>query len=111
MILPRFPTGYMIIINAVFLQSLDEDGNYANGIQVPDRIHELAAGISINFGQKYEVFPEDFQFRKLIAAGRNEGIWGGTRAIRHPLYALDTLYQGLGLSSEIDARTMISIDS
>lgn len=108
----RFGTPFETAINiTVFLQSLDEDGDFSNGIQIPERIATLATGISINFIQKYEEFPDDFQFRKLVAEGRSEGLWGGTRAIRHPLDALDTLYEGLGISSGIDARAMTEIDS
>ncbi len=86
---------------ALFLQSLDSDGDFSNGILIPTQIRTLALGMSVDFEQDMWVFREDFQFRKLMAAGRNAGLWGGTRAIRSPLYALDTLYAGLGITPEI----------
>lgn len=95
---------------AVFLQTLDEDGNLINGIQIPDQMHTLASGVSIDFDQKWRNFPEDFSFRKLIADGRAAGLWGGSRAIRNPAYALDSLYEGLGITPEIYARRMSEDD-
>ncbi len=96
---------------AVFLQTLDEDGDADNGQQIPAAIHTLAAGITLNFAQGYEAFYADMTFRKLMAAGRAAGLWKGARAIRDPLLALDTLYSGLGLTPMIDAIATFEIDT
>jgi hypothetical protein len=88
---------------AVFLQTLDNDGDPSNGIQIPAQMHTLAAGASINFHQQWNDFPRDFSFRKLLAQGRSAGLWGGTRPVRNPAYALDSLYAGLGLTPAIYA--------
>jgi hypothetical protein len=86
---------------AVFLQTLDEDGVYSNGIRIPLRMHSLASGAEIDFTQKMSDFPNDFKFRQLVASGRSAGLWGGTRAIRKAGYALNTLYEGLGITADI----------
>lgn len=96
---------------AVFLQTLDEDGNPSNGIRIPAQMHALAAGAGIDFRQDWWAFPRDFPFRKLLAAGRTAGLWGGTRPIRNPAFALDSLYAGLGLTPAIYASSAYDIDS
>ncbi len=88
---------------AVFLQTLDEDGDPANGQQIPAAMHALATGTTINFKQEYRKFHSNIAFRKLVATGRAAGLWGGSRAIRDPLIALDSLYSGLGLMPAIEA--------
>lgn len=88
---------------AAFLQTIDEDGDPGNGQQIPAEIHALAAGGNINFMQDYLFFDYDVPFRKLVAAGRNAGLWNGFRAIKDSLSALDALYSGLGLTPAIDA--------
>ncbi len=88
---------------AVFLHTLDEDGDPGNGIEIPAAMHTLAANRSLDFDQPYNDFQNDFPFRKLMGDARAEGLWGGSRAIRNPFLALDSLYAGLGLTPAIDA--------
>lgn len=64
---------------AAFLQTIDQDGNPTNGIQIPNQMHTLAAGATIDFNQSWNTFPWDFSLRKLVAAGRGAGLWGGIR--------------------------------
>lgn len=98
----QVPVPFDKVINlAVFLTTLDADGDVANGIQIPDRMQDLTAGIDLDFDQPYEDFIEDFDFRRLMAAGNSAGLWGGGRAINSPKYALDDLYGALGLTPTI----------
>jgi len=96
---------------AVFLQTLDDDGDLSNGIQIPAMIHQLAAGVSIDFNQNSWEFSDDISFRKLIADGRNAGLWGGSRALQKPANALDVLYAGLGIAPMIYAQSLLEVDS
>ena len=96
---------------AVFLQTLDEDGDLTNGIQIPDQMHTLASGASIDFDQPWHAFAYDFSFRELLADGRAAGLWGGNREICYPPYALDALYEGLGITPDIYAMTMQENDN
>lgn len=84
---------------AIFLQTLDEDGDPDNGITISEKIRELAETSLLDLNQKSLSFSQDFSLRKLISAGRDAGLWGGTRAIQSAGYALDSLYLSLGLSS------------
>ncbi|NNF98043.1 MAG: hypothetical protein HKM93_01570 [Desulfobacteraceae bacterium] len=105
------PTLYNRVVNiAVFLQTLDEDGDAANGIVIPTGMHTLSTGVTLDFGQFFYEFTDDINFRRLLAAGRSDGLWGGTRAIRNPFYAIDALYAGLGLTPSIAAVSQIKYD-
>ena len=95
---------------AVFLQTLDADDNINDLIQIPVEMHVLAAGMSLDFNQRRRDFRKDYFFRKLLASGRSAGLWGGSRAIRNTSYALDALYGGLGLTSDIKAVSTIKIN-
>ena len=86
---------------AVFLQTLDENDTLDDGIQIPDALHGLAEGMTVNFSQRWERFRWDSQFRSLLDAGLNAGLWSGTRSIVKVDHALDLLYAGLGLTPNI----------
>jgi hypothetical protein len=96
---------------AVFLQTLDEDGDSNTGITIPAQMHTLATGASLDFHQHMLRFPDNFSLRKLMAAGRAAGVWGGTREIRDTYYALDALYAGMGLTPSIEAPGVRSVDN
>ena len=92
---------------AVFLQTLDEDGDPANGIQIPAAMHGIAAAASLSFHRKWYDFFEASRFRLLLGRARSQGVWGGVRAIRKPPQAMSALYAGLGLSPTTCGTTVI----
>lgn len=97
---------------AVFLQTVDADANADNGIQIPDAVHGLATGARLDFAQQMATFYQSPGLRTFVAAGRTAGVWSGnTRAIKHPMRALDTLYAGLGLTPVILSNTQIDFDT
>ena len=83
----------------------------ANGIQIPARMHTLAAGAAIDFNQICLLFREDYALRQLMAAGRGAGLWNGSRPIRHTAYALEGLYAGLGLTPALFAPSLRESDA
>ena len=95
---------------AVFLYTLDDDGDASNGVQVPAQMHTLATGVSLDFNQSRQDFPQDFPLRQLLAAGRSAGLWGGARPVRNPALALDALYTSLGLIPQIWAFSQSDTD-
>lgn len=90
---------------AVFLQTVDDDGDFANGIQIPAALDGLAAGKSIDFRQTFGRFQTDANVQSLLAAGRGAGLWGGARTLKDPFLALDALYSGLGITPAIQRIT------
>ena len=53
---------------ARFLQTLDEDGDLSNGIQIPEGAADAAAGRSIDFNQTPEAFEGDANVQAVLAA-------------------------------------------
>jgi len=102
---------------AVFLQAIDDDGDPSNGIRVPPEVHNLATGMSLDFHRKAaenereRLFTDQFAFRKLLADGGAAGLWGGSRTACNPAYAMDALYQGLGLTLQMQAEDMTDLDN
>ncbi len=52
---------------ARFLQTIDDDGNPSNGIQIPAELSNLAKGKSINFSQSESSFANDGKVQVLVS--------------------------------------------
>ena len=96
---------------ATFLQTVDSDGDPANGIQVPAAMDGLTTGKSIDFRQTFSRFKVDAGVQALIAAGRSAGVWSGSRTLKDPFLALDALYSGLGISPAIKSISSTAFDT
>lgn len=113
----RTPITFEIAVNlAQFLQTIDIDDNPDNGITISRELHNFAQGKTIDWKNipisrelpvSYEVFSNSSYntyyspLLRFIGQARQAGLWGGSRAIREPLLALDTLYKGMGLTPQI----------
>lgn len=102
---------------SLFLQTLDIDGNAANGIDIPKAINQVAAATPIDFtlttpnfllyksyyssNNNQSTFQMSPQLKTFIGSCRSAGIWGGTKAIKQAVLAANTLYQGLGISPSV----------
>jgi hypothetical protein len=96
---------------AVFLQTLDADGNPANGIEIPAQIRTMTSGLMLDFKQQRSKFSSTFALRKLVGSGRTAGLWGGVNAIRTPTLAIKAMYATLGVTPVLDLVTKVeSID-
>jgi hypothetical protein len=96
---------------AVFLQTLDADGNPANGIEIPTQIRTMTSGLTLDFKQKGNNFASTFALRKLVGSGRTAGLWGGVNAIRTPTLAIKAMYATLGITPVLNLLTKVeSID-
>jgi hypothetical protein len=87
---------------AIFLQTLDADGDPANGIEIPAQIRALASGSTLDFKLARDKFSRSLPLRKLVGAGRTAGLWGGVNAIRTPTRAIKALYASLGMTPVVD---------
>ncbi|EIJ33061.1 hypothetical protein Thini_0408 [Thiothrix nivea DSM 5205] len=106
------PTPLGVVANiAQFLQTVDEDANPDNGIAIPPALHDVATGQALDFSKipvrpGYSGYWLEWDNRysplyRFIGLARLAGLWGGVRVVRDPLYALDSLYAGLGLVPDI----------
>ena len=96
---------------AVFLYTIDADMQADNGVQIPADLHDLTVGLEIDFSSKLlDFIYDEFAFKKLLADGRAQGLWGGSRAICNPNIAMDNLYAALELTPDVWAWTSYEID-
>lgn len=96
---------------SVFLQTVDEDGDVTNGIQIPAKLSAIAAGKTINFKQNYGVFQKDFNFRQLMGDARTAGVWGGARAIKLTYRAVNDLYRGQKLMAVLYNKSTMQMET
>lgn len=92
----------------VLLHTLDDDGDASNGIVIDAQLHTVAATSGVHFDHKRAKFSEDYALRVLMADARAAGLWGGSRAIRNRAYAMDDLYDALGVVPVIYATDVAS---
>lgn len=108
---PAMPSSMNYVINlAVFLQTIDADGDPQNNIKIPTELHNIASGLSLDFKQHYLTFQADFPLHEFMADARANGLWGGARPVRNPGYALDTLYADLQITPEIRVPYIVEND-
>jgi len=86
---------------ASFLQTIDQDGDAKNGIEIPKALEVLTKDVYLDFNASPHTFSHSFALRKLMAEGRKHGVWEADRHIVNPYVALDTLYVSLNLKPEI----------
>jgi hypothetical protein len=93
---------------AVFLQTLDADGDPSNGIVIPTEIRTLTSGLTLDFKLKSNRFSGTLALRKLVGAGQSANLWGGVRAIRTTFNAIKSMYTSLGISPPLSYRSSSS---
>ena len=91
-----------VISTAVLLQSLDRDGDLANGIEVTPEVAALFDGVSLDLSRPWVEIPNQFWLNHAIAQANVRGFFSGVHGVVNPARALQQLYTTLG----IDARTM-----
>lgn len=97
---------------SVFLQTLDEDSDHSNGIQISELTHTHGSRLTVNFDRLYfEFLARSYTFRQLLSRGKSGGLWVGSREVINPAIALDRLYESLGLSPNIYILTKRGFDT
>ena len=91
-----------VISAAVLLQSLDRDGDPANGIEVTPEVAALFDGVSLDLNRPWREIPNQFWLNHAIAQANGRGFFSVVHGVVNPARALQQLYTTLG----IDARTM-----
>ncbi len=95
----------------LFLQTLDADGDLANGIQIPDEVITLMAGVQIDFDLNTEDFAEHAPFRRLLFDGSQVGLWDGIKPpIRHVGKAIDAFHGYAGIQHQFEYRARMQGD-
>ena len=94
---------FQAVINlAVLLQSLDQDANAGNGIQIRQGVSALFHGFSLDVTQDWRTFQGDSRLRHALGTASRTRRFSKPHGIIKPAPAASYLYEGLG----IDARTV-----
>ena len=91
-----------VISTAVLLQSLDRDGDPANGIEITPEVAALFDGVSLDLNRPWREIPNQFWLNHAMAQANARGFFSAVHGMVNPARALQQLYMTLG----IDARTM-----
>jgi hypothetical protein len=89
---------------AIFLQTLDADGNPANGIEIPAQTRTMTSGVTLDFKQARYAFTSSVGWRKLVTAGRTAGL---VHIIPTPTRALQVMYATLGITPVLTEMSKI----
>lgn len=90
---------------SLFLQTLDDDSNYKNGINIPEEVNSIDADFPVNFNAyhlaDYQRFDDNPAFKVYLGKLRRFGVWGGFKAVKRPGIAANSLYEGIGIVPDI----------
>ena len=96
----------------VFLDAIDEDGNYSNGITVPSQLNELALGKTVNIqGNSFHDFEKQFNDSELLGDAVTAGIWSRTPETTPAMAALDMFYKNIDEPVQLSVVTQTLTDS
>lgn len=94
----------------VFLQSLDDDADPTNGINIPTTVAALFDGVQIDFDQSVEEFRNDPVLINIMHVAANAG-YLSTAAIKDLGSALDHFYTEQGITYNFDRATVTQTDT
>lgn len=86
---------------AVFLQSVDYDGDPNNGIEIAAGVASLLGNVELGLHQRWDKFLEDPAFRHLLGRGNRKHRFAMNQTMVKPAVALEFLYQSLGIDSQL----------
>jgi len=93
----------------VLLQSLDQDGDPGNGIEITPDIAALLRGVDLDLTQHWQNFPRDPAFQHVLEQGLEQGLLAVSNRGALPATALQHLYRELGMEGQSQAVSMAQI--
>ena len=99
-VLPEDTDAFRRVVNlAVLFQTLDTNGDHADGIEIRSEVAALFEGSSFELDQPRTTFQVDTELRAVLDEANSRDLFSETRALVQPEDALRALYLGLGLCS------------
>jgi YD repeat-containing protein len=92
---------HTVINLAVFLQSMDSDGNPENGIEITAEVRALLSGVRLDLHQPWTSFQRDFALRQIMGRANSEAVFASAHGTRHPAVALGHLYRAVEIDPEL----------
>jgi len=91
---------------AVLLQSLDDDGDPGNGIQITPQVAELLQGVDLDVDQRWDAFRSQLPLRHAVMQANSLGLFSRLHGVVSQASALKHLYANLEIDPEIYAVTL-----
>ena len=102
------PAFQRVLSIAMFIESLDVDGDWTNGLEIPEELTTMLAGVEIDLFQAPRDLQSSFAMRKLLVDATD--IPGEPRAVVSAATAATHLYQGLGIDPQISQPVRSELD-
>ena len=93
---------FQAVVNiATLLQSLDQDGNPDNGIEIDPDVVALFAGVNLDVSQYWKTFRNQYDLRHALEQANEQSLFSGPHGVANPAAAVQHLYQSLDLDAHI----------
>ena len=93
---------FQAVVNiATLLQSLDQDGNPDNGIEISAEVAALFAGVDLNVSQHWKTFRHQYDLRYALEQANGHGLFSETHGVANPAAAVQRLYQSLEIDDHL----------
>lgn len=97
---------------ATLLQSMDQDIDPTNGIEITDAVRERMMDVSLDLDGDFMELRENPTLNRVLFAIVQSDLFSEPHGVRNPLYALQLVYDALGIDPEVLAPVaMIGSDS
>ena len=90
---------HTVINIAVLLQSLDQDADPNNSIEISPEVAALFQGVSIDLNQHWEIFLQEFKLRYALGQANALSLFSEPRGIVNPAPAVQHLYNTLAINA------------
>ena len=102
---------FVAVINTTaFLETLDQDDDVDNGIQITSDISALFEGVAIDFAQNVFGFRRDHALRTVLSRANAQELFESRRQVRSGAFAMQRLYATLGLDAGLFVPTVSEQD-
>lgn len=99
-----------VVNMAAFLQSLDQDGNPANGIEIASDVAALFESVRVDFAQGVFSFGKDRDLRAVLSQSNSAQLFEGHRRVRSGAFAIEDLYASLGVDASLSLVSLYEDD-
>jgi hypothetical protein len=103
---------FSAVVNlAVLLQTLDQDGDVENGIEITEEVAAAFAGVELRLDQRTRRFNMDTEFRTVLADLNDMSLLHDIRDVRSPDLAIQHLYEVLEIEPQIFSTSTRETDA
>ncbi|MEZ5572723.1 MAG: hypothetical protein R3E64_11940 [Halioglobus sp.] len=93
---------FQAVVNiTTLLQSLDQDGNPDNGVEINPEVVALFADVNLDVGQHWKTFRNQYKLRHALEQANELSLFSDNHDVANPAEAVQTLYRTLKIDDRI----------